>query len=154
MVDRIAACALRVGSDQVGFVFPSEKDLEVQDHGFSRKECPGLQKPDLYDLMEYGILAERVETRGLSLPGKLEGKTHKLVLNRNKGFSKPFINSNDVSFHSLTRVGRELCELVAIETSVEHLEWLATVDRRGARSWDANVHRIETVVAMGHGFHL
>lgn len=141
LIEKAVACVL---NDSI--VILSQAD---ENHQFFAPSCrPDLPKSDLHELMELGFLTERTDDLNLRLPNSLIGKTHKLVMGqrpnvRITGGPPP----NILTTHPLTRMGRELCQLVSTETSTEYLDWLGRIYAQ-SRAWSCVIDERETVVVM------
>lgn len=141
LVEKAAAYVL---NDGIVVILPVDEKWQISRPSYSLD----LPKSDLHELIEIGFFAERTEDLILSLPDSLAGKTHKLVVGQNPnirvtGGPPP----NILTFRPLTRMGRELCQLVSTETNTEYLQWLVSIYGR-SRAWSCVIAEREAVVVM------
>ena len=125
----------------------SDSDLQWSERGHNNEgNKPELPQPDLFELIDLGIVAGRTHEVNLGIPGRLCGSTHKLVLSKNPSHWVQSA-SNRIETYPLTRVGRELCGLASANTDEKYLESLARVYEQ-SRAWRAQVRPNATVVSV------
>ena len=127
----------------------SDSDLQWSERGHNhhnKGNKPELPQPDLFELIDLGLVAGRTHEVNMGNPGRLCGSTHKLVLGKIPN-SMVQGASNRIETYPLTRVGRELCGLASANTDEKYLESLARVYEQ-SRAWRAQVRPNATVVAM------
>ena len=96
-----------------------------------------LTQEERYDLFELGVLADRVDDIDFGIPGKLEGATHKRVLEES-GLPRVHAPSRQMQMYPFTRMGQEMCDLASAKTNIDHLVWLKHVYSQ-SRLWVGTV---------------
>ena len=103
----------------------SDTDWMSRNHGSKRESF--LSQEDMYELMDLGVLAHRVQDMHLGFPYRLGGTTHKLVLERRPNYSLTPPPPNTLQTHPFTRVGSDLCKVSNAGTNEEYLAWLSSI---------------------------
>ena len=119
-----------------GVIIMSNSDTDWMSRNHGSKNESFLSQKDMYELMDLGVLAHRVQDLHSGMPNCLGGTTHKLVLEQRPNYSLFGSSSppNVLQTHPFTRVGSDLCKVSNAGTNEEYLDWLSSIYHQ-SRGW-------------------